>query len=128
MVRMIRRRSSSLRASSRCTIPAPRSNPSSTTYATTMIATRQNQIVSIMLSSGVAHGCAGFHIGGAFGFRSDFDDAPHQEEEHDAEHHVEPHESEQREHRVAGVHILGVSIGGAHQSVYEPRLTTDLRS
>src|SRR5947209_16928315 len=106
MVRMIRRRSSSLRACSRCTMPAPRSNPSSTTYATTMIATRQNQIVSIMLSLGVAHGCAGFHIGGAFAFRADLDHATHHKEEQDAEHHVEPHESKQREHRVAGVHVL----------------------
>src|SRR5271157_3369034 len=63
MERRMMRRSTSVRAMSRCKIPAPKSKPSSTTYIASITATRQNQIVSMSASSPSLH-CALIWQGG----------------------------------------------------------------
>src|SRR6202022_4774759 len=52
--------------------------------------------------------------------------AVYQRDEQDAQDDIESHEAEQREERIAGGDLLGVSGGGAHQAVDDPGLTTDL--
>src|SRR5882762_8227475 len=50
-----------------------------------------------------------------------------QEQEQDAEYGVHPHESKKRKEPVAGRDPFRISVRGSHQTLDQPRLTTDLR-
>src|ERR1035438_6704564 len=80
------RRSASVRSTSRCTMPAPRSKPSRITYMAIIAATRQNQVVS--MSEPQPRGGARFQNG----LRSFVDCAIDQEQEENREDGVRSEE------------------------------------
>src|SRR5262249_40939610 len=102
--RILPRSSPSLPAT-KWSAPAPRSNPSRTTYAVSMSATIANQI-SIM--------------------RAPRDLAPDERQEEGAEHAVEPREADEREERGPRRHLGARGVRRAEQLVDDPRLPAEL--
>src|SRR6267142_6148086 len=125
MVRITARRSWSVLAMNRCRTPAPRSNPSSTTYAVIMIATSQNQMKSIRRFllryrdriAGIdgVNGCG----------RAMRDLAIDQNEKQDCQHGVKSHEAEQGKQSVAGMDVFRIARAGAHESIDQPGLAAN---
>src|SRR5215472_1426270 len=52
---------------------------------------------------------------------------PDEIEEKDREHGIESHKPKQAKQSVAGVNVLGISLGCAHESIDQQRLPSDLR-
>src|SRR5690242_3513244 len=105
MVRITILRSWSVFAISRCSMPAPRSNPSSTTYAVIIMATSQNQVKSMFILLDGGDGYSAVDIG-AGGHWAVGDLTIDQNQEKDCQHGVEPHKAEQREQAVSGMHVF----------------------
>src|SRR5512142_2109196 len=107
----------------RCRTPAPRSKPSSTTYAVIITATSQNQMKS-MIRYLLRHrdritcrDCA-FRAGD----RTMRDLTIHQDQKQNGQHGVQTHEADQSEQAVSGMNIFRIAFGSAHESVDQPWL------
>src|SRR5262245_14761882 len=103
------RRSSLVRATNRCSAPAPRSKPSITTYSVSISATTEYQSSTMD------------------GLRTVRDLAADQIQEQHAEDEIDAAEADQREERRAGVYGRARARRRAHQSVHQPRLPPELR-
>src|SRR6478672_11503023 len=125
MVRITVRRSWSVLAMNRCSTPAPRSKPSSTTYPVIMTATSQNHMKSIRrFLLGYRVRIAGIHVFSDCA-RAMCDLAIDQNEKQDCQHGVKTHEAEQRKQSVAGVNVFRIALAGAHESVNQPGLAAN---
>src|SRR5437660_5457993 len=101
--------------------PAPRSNPSSSTYMLNMKHTSTNHSVSMGgPSSNGEHRRATLRLAGSAGHFLEHDHQP--QNGHDGIH---TGESDQREQNVARGQQGGRTVGGAQQSVGDPRLSSD---
>src|SRR5215472_4351280 len=128
MVRMTVRRSGSVLAMSMCRTPAPRSKPSSTTYPVIMMATSQNHTKStVRLPKSLRHGDRHSLFDPTFRGRAARNFVPDEIEEKDRQHGIESHEAKQGKQSVAGVNVLGISLGRAHEPINQPRLAADFR-
>src|SRR5437867_6952167 len=128
MERRTSRRSESDFATSKWMIPAPMSNPSSTTYIAIMTATRQNQIVSMMVLLIRSSWRAARSRRGAHSFRSwaVLDFAALEEKKENAEHRVHAHEADQCKPGIPRRDLRRNSFGRAQEPVDQPRLAADL--
>src|SRR5690242_21745098 len=106
MVRITVRRSWSVLAMIRCRTPAPRSKPSSTTYAVIITATSQNQMKS-MIQYLLRHRdritCRDCVFRAS---RSMRDLAVYQHQKQNRQDGVKPHEADQSEQAVTGMNVL----------------------
>src|SRR3954447_5590474 len=105
-------------------MPAPRSKPSSTTYATSMNATKRNQTVSTLISSD--GNWLRVYIRAQAGSMLDF--PVHEEQKEDREKGVESHESEESEQAVPSRDICRIPHRRSHQPIDHPRLAAHFRA
>src|SRR6478672_11101353 len=123
MVRITVRRSWSVLAMIRCRTPAPRSKPSSTTYAVIITATSQNQMKSMMrylLHRRDRIPCRDRAFRSRR--RAMRDLAVYQHQKQNGQHGVQPHETDQSEQAVAGMNIFRIAFRGAHEAIDQPGL------
>src|SRR5262249_44779996 len=92
------RRSWSVFATNRCTMPAPKSKPSRTTYTVNIRAMITNHAVA---PPSLLRGLRGRSVR----HRPARDLTPDEIEEQDAEHEVQPHVTQRREGDVAAAHV-----------------------
>src|SRR5436189_5860121 len=104
-------------------MPTPRSNPSSTTYATSMSATSQYQMNPMDSSRHRDRGS--FRHGGHAG-RAGRDDAINQDNKQDRKHGINSHEPQQRKQPVAGGNVFGIAVGCPDEPLNHPGLPPDL--
>src|ERR1035437_4777874 len=134
MLARVALRSASVRTRKRWSTPTPRSKPSSTTYATIITATNQNQIKPIMAKFLSLQACKGerqslFGVsrfgGNGLGIRAVADFAVDEDGEEEAQQGVEAHEAKQCKQAVAGRNGIRVAFAGAHKAIDEPRLAAE---
>src|SRR6476646_4026124 len=113
----------------RCKTPAPRSKPSSTTYAVIITATSQNQMKSMiryLLRRRDRITCRNRAFRSRR--RAMRDLAVYQHQKQNGQHGVQPHETDQSEQAIAGMNIFRIAFRGAHEAIDQPGLPSDLRS
>src|SRR4030095_14861818 len=114
------RRSASVRATNRCSKPAPKSNPSSTTYTVSIRAAIPNHnSTTTHLPRPVRQHLRTVTIQRDRAMR---DLAANQEQEQDAEHEIQSREAHQRKQNGSRVHHGARAVSGAHQPVHDPGL------
>src|SRR6185437_11311830 len=127
MVRMTVCRSRSVLAMNRWRMPAPRSNPSRTTYPVIMIATSQNQMKSmdqflLRYRDGIADinlvtGCAE----AVCNFTMDED------QKQNRQNGVKSHEAEKSKQSVPGMDVFRIAFCRPHESINKPWLAANFR-